>query len=81
MMLDEKFLVVGVSIGRKIVPLEIPVEKAFEVGDIVRAGTEYYRIYSDGNKRHFWNVTEKFNKAIEQAVSSASAMDVMGTGW
>lgn len=78
---SEKLLVVGISIGREIIPLEIPVEKSLEIGDIVRAGTEYYRIYSDGNKRRFWNVTEKFNKAIEQAVPSAPAVDVMGTGW
>lgn len=64
-----------------IVPLELPVERRAEEGDVVLCEDQYYRVYDSGKKLSFWNVTQKWESEIKQYVPSGSAMDVAGRGW
>ncbi len=64
-----------------IVPLELPVERRAEEGDIVQYDDQYYRVYDAGNRLAFWNVTQKWESEIQQYVPGGSAMDVVGGGW
>lgn len=65
-----------------IIPFELPVEKVWEAGDIVREDGVTYRVWSDGQHGfRLWNIGQQWQMAVEEFVPSSSMTDVMGMGW
>lgn len=65
-----------------IIPFELPVEKVWEAGDIVREDGVAYRVWNDGQHGfRLWNIDRQWQKVVENFVPAGSAMDVMGMGW
>lgn len=63
------------------IPFEITIDRPAVMGDIVRYDDEYYRVYYNGGRLAFFNVTQKWEQIQHEYIPSGSEMDVKGMGW